>query len=269
MKSIFQKSRLLAGIRYSSPFIHAWLAFRGETRRKLARQKLYYNSLIQNLHMPDSVILDIGANEGFVSKIFLDQGLSVVGIEPDPRNIRILQARFKRSRHFTLYPCLCSTKPGFSLFWISLDNSAFSTSNLKWKNLLSAGQYRFQSHFKNSPAEVQATTMDEIIRVHGKIAFAKIDTEGSELDCLLGLSSKLPLLAFEANLPEFSEETVSCVLHLARIDAKAQFSYSFDLNTRIPDFLPADEFCKLIGSIPHRNIDVICRMTNYHEFYAG
>jgi FkbM family methyltransferase len=243
--------------------------FRPSVKKKISRQKKYYGKLVQNLRMPDSVILDIGANEGFVSDIFIGQRLAVVAVEPDPRNIRILQARFQKYRDFSLYPCLCSAMPGFRSFWISIDNSAFSTGSMKWKNLLSAEHYTLKSHFRDKPEEIQATTMDEIIRAHGKIAFAKIDIEGSELDCLQGLSEKIPLIAFEANLPEFAEETISCIFHLAGIDPDAEFSYSSDFNFEMSGFLSAREFCKLIESIPHRNIDVICKMSNYNEFYGA
>ena len=241
---------------------------RPEVRKKLDIQSAYYARLTKDLRMPDSVILDIGANEGFISATFLGRGHRVVAIEPDPRNIKILKARFQGNRHFSLYPCLCGAASGSRPFWISQSNSAFSTGNLKWKRLLSEGKYPLHSHFAKDPMHIQVTTMDEIIRIHGKIAFAKIDTEGSELDCLQGLSEKIPLLVFEANLPEFAEESISCVLRLAAIDGGALFSYSSNFKTEGAGYLAAGEFCRLIESMQDRNIDIICRMSNYKEYYG-
>ena len=243
--------------------------FNPGVKKKLISQRKYYNDLLANLRIPDAAILDIGANEGFVSEIFLDKGFGVVAVEPDPRNVSILKARFGLNRNFLLYPCLCGTEAGLQQFWLSERNNAFSTNNLKWKNLLSGGNYRFHAHFMEDPIEIQATTLDEILRAHGKLVFAKIDAEGSELNCFQGLSEKIPLIAFEANLPEFAEETISCVQRLAAIDEGATFNYSSEFNLPGPEYLTAIEFCNLISTIRSPNIDVICRMSNYLEFYGA
>jgi FkbM family methyltransferase len=265
MKSIFYSSASVTKLRFSALFLKTWLLLNPEVKKKLARQRKYYLTLIGHLRSQDVTVLDVGANEGFVSEIFLNNGFKVIGIEPDPRNVQVLKARFDSLPNFELYPCLCASDAESRQFWLN-KNNAFSTSSLKWKSLLTKGSYRYHSEYTEKPLEIPAITLNEILRNHRKIGFAKIDTEGAELECLRGLSEKIPLITFEANLPEFEEETISCIRHLAAIDEKASFGYSSNFNLH-SKYMGAELFCKFIRTVTGPTIDVICRMSNYQEFY--
>ena len=81
-------------------------------------QKRYYLDLIGPLRPGNHQVLDIGANEGFVTETFLDANLKVIAIEPDPRNIRILQARFGGNKRFSIYPCMSGSMTGTSTLYL-------------------------------------------------------------------------------------------------------------------------------------------------------
>lgn len=230
-------------------------------------QKRYYLDLVGPLRPGDHQVLDIGANEGFVTETFLDANLKVIAIEPDPRNIRILQARFGGNKRFTIYPWMSGNVTGSGTLFLQKDGSVFSTANLKWKKLLESGQYRLHSSFEEQGESIQSVTIDELINVHGIFSFIKIDVEGNEQKSLDGLSKIIPLICFEANLPEFLEETLECIKKLHVIDPEACFNYSSGFVISSAAFMPFDQFNKVVQSLQIPNIDVICRMSNYEDFY--
>jgi FkbM family methyltransferase len=267
MKSIFFRYQALLRIRFSPFFLKTWLLFKPRTRHKLQLQERYYHDLIGRLRSGNHKVLDIGANEGFVTKTFLDANLEVFAIEPDPRNIRILLARFGANKRFRLYPCISGSESGTSILYLQTGGSAFSTANVKWKKLLESGQYRLQSSFNEQGKAIRSVTLDELISEHGIFSFIKIDVEGYEHKSLDALSTKIPLICFEANLPEFIDETLECIKKLHMIDADARFNYSSSFVIGSPAFLGFDQFEKLVQSLQLPNIDVICRMSNYEDFY--
>ncbi len=267
MKSIFFRSQALLRIRFSRLFLKTWLLVKRDARHKLRKQRNYYHDFIGKLRPANHQVLDIGANEGFVTETFLHANLSVTAVEPDPRNIRILQTRFGENKRFRLYPCMCGSVSGAGILYLQKGGSAFSTASIKWKKLIESGQYRFYSAFEEQGEKIPSVTIDELINVHGLFSFIKIDVEGNEREVLDGLSKRIPFICFEANLPEFMEETIECIKKLHAIDPSSLFNYSSGFVMGSAEFLPIDPFVQLVQSLHLSNIDVICRMSNYHDFY--
>jgi Methyltransferase FkbM domain len=101
---------------------------------------------------------------------------------------------------------------------------------------------------ENAIVDVELVTLDDLIAQHGTPAFAKIDVEGFELEVFTGLSQPIRAVCFEANLPEFGEETISCIERYAALTT-AEFNYTTEeppSRFASEDWLSADALCALI-----------------------
>ena len=74
--------------------------------------------------------------------------------------------------------------------------------------------------------EVETITLDQLSDYYGIPNAIKLDVEGYELNALQGLTRGIALIWFEANLPEFKEESILSVEKLVAIDRNYRFNYS-------------------------------------------
>lgn len=142
-----------------------------------------------------------------------------------------------------------------------------STLSGKWRGLIGGGEYRIRSAYEDAASEVAIVTLDELILAFGIPSFIKIDVEGYETMVIKGLSHKIPMLVFEANLPEFMAETMACVKQLSAIDPEAIFNYSSSFGPGLDRSVSCDTFLEVLEGIEDRSIDVICLMSNFPEYY--
>ncbi len=268
-KNLLLKNKKFVQLRYSPLFSKIILSLRPHIRSELQQQREYYNLFFKNLEQKEHTVFDIGANEGYVSDIFLDNKLSVVAVEPDERNINILTERFKSNPRFKLFKCAAGSREGMHDFFIQKNGTAFSTLSHKWKELIEKGGYRFHFSYDKEPARVKLITLDYLIQKFGTPSLIKIDVEGYENEVLKGLSMRVPLLILEANLPEFKEETLNCIQRVHQLDEKAVFIYAASFNFESGHFFTYDEFTNKLHEIKHSCIDVICVMSNYFDFYKS
>jgi len=268
LKDILKRSRVFVNLRYSQPVIKLFFLLKPKVRKKIQNQRLYYLQFLRKLKAGDHLAFDIGANEGFVSEIFLDLKIKVVAVEPDPRNIAILYRRFSRNNLFNLYPAAAGSQPETGKFYLQKSGTAFSTLNPKWKQLIERGNYRFHSSYDAQMLEVNVIMVDELIRKNGSPSFVKIDVEGYESHVIKGISQKIPLLVFEANLPEFIDETFACIEHLRQIDDNILFNYSASFSFGLATFVGYHDFKNVLRSVKDRSVDIICVMSNYTDYYS-
>jgi len=211
--------------------------------------------------------LDIGAHEGFVSAVLLGKGLLVTALDPDPRNARILEARYHRNNKFSFYPFAAGERAGSLPLYRQQDGTALSTLEPKWKGLVEREEHRLHSGYEEAARNVQVVSLDELIGEEKAPCLIKIDVEGYERSVLRGLSRLVPLLTFEANLPEFLPETLECLERLFLLDPEVRFNYSFDFRYGLEEFMDYASFRERLPVISHSCIDVICRMSNYPLYY--
>ena len=141
-------------------------------------------------------------------------------------------------------------------------NTAFSTFNDKWVQALAdPEQNRWGLTVEARPVDVETTTLDILIERFGQPAYIKIDVEGHELSVLLGLSRRISLVSFEANLPEFLEETKSCVATLGALDAAAMFNYATERQDRLEltEWIDTEAFEHHLAQSPNRFMEIYCR----------
>ena len=256
-------------LRYSQPIIKLFFLLKPKVNEKIRSQRLYYLQFLKKLKPGNHLAFDVGANEGFVTEIFLDLKIKVIAVEPDPRNIAILSRRFSRNNLFNLYPAAAGSQPDTGKFYLQKSGTAFSTLNPKWKQLIEKGNYRFHSSYNEHILNVNVVTIDELIRKNGLPSFVKIDVEGYESNVIAGISQNIPLLAFEANLPEFIDETISCIEHLHQVDSNILFNYSASFSFGLATFVGYHDFKNVLRTIKDCCVDIICVMSNYTDYYSA
>jgi FkbM family methyltransferase len=229
------------------------------------RQMDFYRRLLPELRHGD-LIFDVGANEGSKTDLFLRMGARVVAIEPDETNQLILQERFMKFR-FARKPVVivgkaASDKNTMESMWIDGPGSAVNTLSQKWATTLRGNKARhtyghcgldFVQH-----RTVKTTTLDELINLHGRPLFIKIDVEGYELNVIRGLRQPVPYISFEVNLPEFRSEGLQCVALLGSLAADSKFNYAVDCERglTLDRWLNSDEFLQVLEKCAESSIEV-------------
>jgi FkbM family methyltransferase len=231
------------------------------------REDLYFKLLLQPLRSRKPPIFDIGANVGWVSKTFVRFTDKVVALEPDGFCQQILKNRFEKSKVFLLVPKAVSDTEGVKEFLIQEEGSALNTFSEKWRKELEADFFYKPFLFTAEKIKVRTTTFEQLIKEHGLPSLAKVDVEGHELEVIKGLHQPIPLLVFEANLPVFLEETAKIIDMLKVIDGGVVFNYSLKFEMMLPEYLTPTLFLETLEAAGKCSIDVICRMSNYHEYY--
>jgi len=144
----------------------------------------------------DSVVVDVGANEGYVSlylSALLNAGGRVLAIEPHPANVARLEAglRLNQRTNVTVVPRAVSDCPG----------TLTLHSDGAWATVL-------DGVYPSAPTvEVETTTLDDLARSGIDLTglrLVKIDVEGHELQVVCGgqetLRKHRPVVSFEVNL---------------------------------------------------------------------
>lgn len=255
-----KQSYLFYKIKYAR--IVQWLLkWRYKELRKILQQeaKLYRDLLKQ---APEgSLIFDIGANLGDISELFVKLGHRVIAIEPAPGNFRCLQARFGSNKKVELVNKAVGADQGLAQLYLQDIGNTLHTLNTRWKNYLSQSsndRWGRQIHFSNS-IEVPVTTISTLMEQYGKPYFIKIDAEGFEWDIISGLKECIPCLSFEANLPEFVEESINCIRQLIVLDPNSLFTYATSDDSQLRNFVSASEMINFLKVTRLRHLDIFCR----------
>jgi FkbM family methyltransferase len=251
-----------------STFLHDWwTAIRyPEVRRLKARERDFYKRLLP----AGSLVFDIGANTGQKTLMFKELGHRIVSVEPDPYNFGLLSRKFIDGKSVVLMNCAVSDKNGESDFFIESPGSAYNTMSDKWKATLEdpdVNRWHAKHEFGQNKLKVKTVTLDHIVSLHGRPYYIKIDVEGYEHMALSGLSTTVPVLSFECNLPEFLEETLQCIEHLHSLDPDATYNLCIDDETfELPESVPFQAFYDLIRQTELRYLEVYCfQKSGLHE----
>jgi FkbM family methyltransferase len=241
-----------------------------------AREKQldFYRRLLTELR-PGDLVLDIGANEGFKTDLFLRLGARVVAVDPDETNQSILRERFARLR-FVRRPVVIvgkavSDSSSLETMWIDGPGSAVNTLSQKWAIALNANKAR-HSHGHSGleftrQKTVETTTVEQLMSAYGVPIFIKIDVEGYELNVIRGLQRPVPYLSFEVNLPEFRSEGLQCVEILGRLAVAGKFNYAVECEQGLAQerWLSADEFLPVLGRCTESAVEVFWKGASVSE----
>ena len=237
-----------------------WLFFKyPEFLKHLKNEKLFYSRLIKR----GSLVFDIGANIGNKTVLFRKLGYKIVSVEPDAYNFKLLVNRIKSSS-VVLLNCAVSNKIGESVFYIEEPGSAFNTLSEKWKKTLETpeiNRWHSERKFHDNQVVVKTITLDSMINKYGRPFYIKIDVEGFELNVLLGLTESIPIISFEANLPEFTIETLSCINHLFKNYNGVTFNYMVnDEYFELENNISKDEMSAFINNTDRRYLEIFSFM---------
>jgi len=137
---------------------------------------------------PDAVVVDIGANIGYYTRIaskLVGAGGSVIAFEPMPAAYRVLQLNCADLANVILFPVALGDKQGEATFYVRKKGDASSL----WPDISS------------KKVQVQVDTLDNKLAKYPRIDFIKIDVEGFEPEVLAGaekaIATHRPIVYFE------------------------------------------------------------------------
>lgn len=258
IKNWLERQEWYIKIRYAKPVLNAWLLFRPSVKRELQKQARLYLPLLNCISSSSKLVFDIGANEGFLTDIFVKAGYKVIAVEPAKRNISILKRRFANNSNTRIVEAAISDKPGEINFFETENAHALATASNKWKDSVVKNDPGII--YKTESVSVPAVTIDQLISQYGQPCFVKIDVEGYEGTVLQGLNQKLPVISFEAILPTFQQETENCIKHLKGIYENAVFNYAVSNQLQWEDFERTDKLLTEINQLRPQTIEIFCRM---------
>lgn len=198
------------------------------------------------------LVFDIGANIGSMTEIFLKLGASkVICVEPQKDFIKILKGKFYNNKKVAIIEKGLGSKNGVMQFFINKNKPDLSTFSEKWK---------LERHLNDKwkePINISVTTLDELIKEFRVPAFCKIDVEGTELDVLRGLSSKIRFISFEFT-GEFLEDANLCINYILSLAEKSKFNFSLSTHSQIKmgskKWIEAEQLLSLLKSIPDKDL---------------
>jgi len=197
-------------------------------------EKNFYQQFIK----PGDLCFDIGANKGYKTYIFLELGARVVAVEPQTNCVYSIKKAFGHYPDLILINKAVGAKEGTAVMYINNRFDELTTLSDQWiKNMQESKRFGLSQW--NKQVTVSLTTLDDLIAQYGIPKFCKIDTEGYEYQVLQGLSTPIPMLAFEFTT-ESMQDTLNCMQRLNQIG-----NYSYNLCVQhykqmvLPEFVDA------------------------------
>ena len=229
-------------------------------------QELFFRGIVDGARLMPSqgkkIIFDIGANIGDKAEIFRRVADQVVCVEPDTRNVDILNIRFRHRSNVTVLSRAVDSQSGIKEFFVNDVDSAYNTLSEKWRDVLQHDN-RFDAdiHFQEQYL-VETTTLDHLIEQFGMPVFIKLDIEGYEINALRGLTQPVPYVSFEANLPEFRTETIQCLERLAELSPEVYFAFSVQegLQGELSDRYDLDSMRSVVRTTSVRFMEILASL---------
>lgn len=234
---------------------------------EIKNEDLFYTGLLSSLKKSDALIFDIGANYGWTTLTFLKFSSQVIAYEPDINNLKILRYRFGDTNRLVIEAKAISNNIDGAVFYQNKNSSALNTLSLKWVDALTNSVYREKKIFASEKYKVETSTLDIEIKKYGKPVFLKVDVEGHESSVFEGLHSSIPLIVFEANLPEFVGETLSILESIKNLDQNCSFNFAYNYTLQLSEYVNTDVLALKLKECNFSSIDIICRMSSYSNHF--
>lgn len=209
----------------------------------------------------NKLIFDIGANKGNMIKAFLKLGYKVIALEPEKKALSTLYWRYKDNEKVQIVEKGVSDTVGKLTMHVTDARSGLNTLSDKWvESLGNSDENRWGQELKyKEEYVVDVTTLEHLMDEYGVPYFIKIDVEGFELNVIKGMKRLPAFLSFEANLPEFTSDTIQIIDFLHNLSDKTEYNYSFQSKLESPAWISKPEILELINSKSIRYIEIICK----------
>ena len=141
--------------------------------------------------MLETILYDVGANEGKYTDINIKKFDKCILIEANPLLAEKLRQKYRTNTAIHIVEAIASNKES-EIFYIS-NADTISTSDMEWIK-----QSRFSNNYTWRPVEgIKTVSLDTLITRYGEPTLLKIDVEGYEYNVLQSLTKKVKLLCFE------------------------------------------------------------------------
>ncbi len=215
--------------------------------RKKQEETNFYKKLLKKHPSPNKLIFDVGANIGTKSKVFSGLAKKVIAFEPSEKLYNRLLKSFKNS-NVEIYNCALGSKSGFLDLFIIEKNEAYNSLNKK--HITETAIRRGITIIENvSQKKVKVELLEDFVNKYGIPKYIKIDVEGYEHEVLKGLQTPVPILSFEANLPEFKKESIQSLnyLHILSLN-KYKFNFTSSGSFLLENFVSKEEAIKFLNN---------------------
>lgn len=237
-------------IRNSSLFDQAAMIFGTQYGKILKRDFVFFNTVFLNRKVKK--IFDVGANNGIRSRSFVRLAEYVVAFEPDPSLASIIRYRFSNMPKLIVEELAIGSEVGEGIFR-KKKYSGYSTLSEKWSKMSDAEGIETIDIFK-----VKISTIQQMIEKHGVPDYIKIDVEGFELNIFKSLNFLVPLISFEANLPQFRNETIEIINIGTKLNKNSRFNFRIgdESNLALPMNVEKNKLIDIIGGNFFGTIDI-------------
>jgi FkbM family methyltransferase len=227
--------------------------------KRMLTEKNNEISFLKKIIPTNALIFDIGANQGYKTEYFLHiNPKKILSIEPDKTCVRILKNRYFFNNKVKILDCAISDINGIEKFYVHDKLSGYNTMSSKWYESLSnqnINRWNKNFDFKDEML-VKTLTLDHIISQYFMPDFIKIDVEGYEFNVIKGLSKRIKSINFEANLPEFLDETKKIIFHLENIYESYKFNICVDFKLLFDNSISAKEMIIFLQNTNERYLDI-------------
>lgn len=211
-----------------------------KSEKKLLKKRLeFYKSFLKE----NDLVFDVGANIGNRTEIFLKLNTRVIAIEPQHSCVTILKNKFN-SRILIEEVGLGSSEGELDMY--IADESTISTFSSDF--IEKTGSTKFSRNKWGKKEKVRISTLDRLISIHGIPDFCKIDVEGFEPEVLSGLSTPIPLVSFEYNVPDLAQNVYKCLYKLNSLSQNYKFNFCIgeSMKPELNNWMDFDSFNALV-----------------------
>lgn len=236
--------------------VRSYLVYYGIPFRRRRMRRLY-----GLFFGPGDLVFDIGAHLGNRTAAWRSMGARVLAAEPNPDCLRVLHRAFGADPAVSVVAAAVGSRKGTTILHISRTYPTLATVSSEWIDRVGKVE-NFRGIAWEDSVEVEITTLDELIAVHGRPAFVKIDVEGFEAEVLAGLSTPPPALSFEF-LPAGIESALDALKETQRLG-----SYEYNLSMvetmklKLDTWVEAGAIADMLRHMPRtgRSGDVYARL---------
>ena len=252
---------------WDSLFYFVWLRLANRPAYENMRSQVsFYRGIRDNFGMNCDLWFDVGANVGNKTAIFQHFCSKVIAVEPDPINFSILQRRFRIRRGVTLVQAAVGKMSGRDSLTRPLgsDGAISTLSPKQLKCLVQNTRFEMTERaISGHQYEVVVVTLDQLILKHGMPSYIKVDVEGYEREVFGGLTRTVAWMSFEANLPDFEDETIACLEHYNSLVKQARFNYVVaEPPTFVGDrWISVEEISSVVRSKRYLYMEIHCRQS--------